>query len=42
MIRKLSPAWAEAQQAFEKQVGRTEAAALKTAAYLAASKLSAN
>jgi DNA-binding MarR family transcriptional regulator len=42
MIRKMSPAWAVAQQAFEKQVGRAEAAALKKAAYLAASKLAAN
>jgi hypothetical protein len=38
----LRPAWEEAQQAFEKQVGRAEAAVLKKAAYLAAVKLSAN
>src|SRR6266481_1908162 len=32
MVRKMAPAWAAAQQAFEKQVGRAEAAALKKAA----------
>jgi DNA-binding MarR family transcriptional regulator len=42
MLRKLKPAWEAAQQAFEKQVGRAEAAALKKAAYLAATKLGAN
>jgi DNA-binding MarR family transcriptional regulator len=42
MVRKMGPAWAAAQQAFEKQVGRAEAAALKKAAYLAASKLAVN
>ena len=42
MVRKMRPAWAAAQQAFEKQVGRAEAAALKNAAYLAAVKLTAN
>ena len=42
MVRKMRPAWAAAQQAFEKQVGRAEAAALKNAAYLAAAKLTAN
>jgi len=42
LLRKLRPAWEAAQQAFEKQVGRAEAAALKKAAYLAASKLAAN
>ena len=42
MVRKMRPAWAAAQQAFEKQVGRAQAAALKDAAYLAAAKLAAN
>ena len=42
VVRKLRPAWAAAQQAFEKQIGRAEAAALKNAAYLAAAKLTAN
>jgi DNA-binding MarR family transcriptional regulator len=39
MLRKLRPAWEAAQQAFEKRVGRAEAAALKKAAYVAAAKL---
>jgi DNA-binding MarR family transcriptional regulator len=42
LVRKLRPAWEAAQQAFEKQIGRAEAATLKKAAYLAAVKLSAN
>jgi DNA-binding MarR family transcriptional regulator len=42
LVRKMRPAWAAAQQAFEKQIGRAEAAALKNAAYLAAAKLTAN
>jgi DNA-binding MarR family transcriptional regulator len=42
VVRNLRPAWEAAQQAFEKQVGRAEAAALKKAAYLAATKLTAN
>jgi DNA-binding MarR family transcriptional regulator len=42
MLRKLRPAWEAAQEAFEKQVGRPEAAALKKASYLAATKLAAN
>jgi DNA-binding MarR family transcriptional regulator len=42
MVRKLRPAWGAAQQAFEKQIGRAEAAALKNAAYLAAARLTAN
>jgi DNA-binding MarR family transcriptional regulator len=41
-MRKLSPAWEAAQQAFEKQIGRAEAAALKKASYHAASKLAAS
>jgi len=40
-LRKLNPAWEAAQQAFEKQIGRAAAAALKKASYLAASKLTA-
>jgi DNA-binding MarR family transcriptional regulator len=40
-VRKLTPAWEAAQQAFEKQIGRAAAAALKKASYLAASKLAA-
>src|ERR1700720_64447 len=38
-LRKLKPAWEAAQEAFEKRLGRAEAAALKRAAYFAASKL---
>jgi DNA-binding MarR family transcriptional regulator len=38
-LRKLKPVWEAAQAAFENRLGRTEAAALKSAAYLAASKL---
>ena len=38
-MRKLRPRWEAAQEAFEKRVGRSQAAALKAAAYLAASKL---
>ena len=37
--RKLTPRWEAAQAAFEKRLGRTEAAALKRACYRAASKL---
>jgi DNA-binding MarR family transcriptional regulator len=40
-VRKLNPAWEAAQQAFEKRVGRAEAAALKKASHLVASKLAA-
>jgi DNA-binding MarR family transcriptional regulator len=39
--RSLRPKWDAAQAVFEKQLGRTEAAALKKAAFLAASKLGA-
>jgi DNA-binding MarR family transcriptional regulator len=42
MVRQMKPAWTAAQQAFEKQVGRAEAAALKKAAYLVAATLAAN
>jgi DNA-binding MarR family transcriptional regulator len=38
-LRKLKPIWDAAQEAFESRLGRTDAAALKRAAYLAASKL---
>jgi DNA-binding MarR family transcriptional regulator len=38
-LRKLNPRWEAAQEAFEKHLGRSQAAALKAAAYLAASKL---
>jgi DNA-binding MarR family transcriptional regulator len=38
-VRKLKPTWEAAQEEFENRLGRTEAAALKKAAYLAASKL---
>ena len=39
-LRKLRPRWEAAQQAFEKRLGRAQAAALKNAAYLAASRIS--
>jgi DNA-binding MarR family transcriptional regulator len=42
VLKKLKPRWEAAQQAFEKRLGRAEAAALKKASYLAASRLSAN
>jgi DNA-binding MarR family transcriptional regulator len=38
-LRKLRPRWDAAQQAFERRLGRTQAIALKDAAYLAASRL---
>ena len=38
--KKLKPRWKAAQEAFEKRLGRAEAAALKKASYLAASRLS--
>jgi DNA-binding MarR family transcriptional regulator len=41
-LRKLRPAWEAAQRAFEMQVGHAEAAALKKASYLAATKLTTN
>jgi DNA-binding MarR family transcriptional regulator len=41
-FRGLKPKWEAAQAALEKRLGRTEAAALKKAAYLAASKLAAH
>lgn len=39
--RSLRPKWEAAQTAFEKQLGRAEAGALKKAAFIAASKLAA-
>jgi DNA-binding MarR family transcriptional regulator len=38
-LRKLKPIWDAAQEAVENRLGRTEAASLKKAAYLAASRL---
>ena len=38
-LKKLRPRWEAAQAAFEKRLGRMEAATLQKAAYLAASKL---
>jgi len=40
LLRKLKPRWEAAQATFEKRLGRSEAAALKKASYLAASRLS--
>jgi DNA-binding MarR family transcriptional regulator len=40
LLRKLKPRWEAAQATFEKRLGRAEAAALKRASYVAASKLS--
>jgi DNA-binding MarR family transcriptional regulator len=39
MLRRLTPKWEAAQAAFEKRVGRAEAARLKEVSYLAAQKL---
>ena len=41
-LRKLRPAWEAAQEAFEKRLGPAEAAALKNASYVAASRLAAS
>lgn len=41
-LAKLRPKWEAAQEAFEKRLGKAEAGALKKAAYLAASALTAN
>lgn len=41
-LAKLRPKWEAAQEAFEKRLGRSEAMALKKAAYLAASALTKN
>ena len=40
LLNKFKPRWEAAQEAFEKRLGRREAAALKKASYLAASRLS--
>jgi DNA-binding MarR family transcriptional regulator len=42
LLRKLKPRWEAAQATFEKRLGRAEAAALKKASYLAASRLSSS
>jgi DNA-binding MarR family transcriptional regulator len=42
LLRQLIPRWEAAQEAFEKRLGRAEAAALKEASYLAARRLSAS
>jgi DNA-binding MarR family transcriptional regulator len=41
LLRKLRPRWEAAQAAFEKRLGRSQAQALKKAAYQAASTLTA-
>jgi DNA-binding MarR family transcriptional regulator len=41
LLRRLRPKWQAAQAAFEKRLGRTQAEALKKAAYAAASSLAA-
>jgi DNA-binding MarR family transcriptional regulator len=38
-LRKLSPKWEAAQEAFEKRLGKAEASALKKASFAAASRL---
>lgn len=42
LLKKLKPRWEAAQEAFEKRLGRAEAAALKKASYLAASRLASS
>ena len=42
LLKKLKPRWEAAQAAFEKRLGRTEATALKTASFFAASRLSSS
>jgi len=42
LLKKLKPRWEAAQEAFEKRLGRAEAAALKKASYLAARTLSSS
>src|SRR6059058_1662094 len=42
LVRRLTPRWEAAQEAFEKRLGRAEAEALKNASYLAASTLCAS
>jgi DNA-binding MarR family transcriptional regulator len=41
-LRKLKPRWEAAQEAFEKRLGKTQATALKQAAYLAASRIASS
>jgi DNA-binding MarR family transcriptional regulator len=41
-LRKLRPTWEAAQQALERRLGRAEAATLKRAAHLAASRLASS
>ena len=41
-LERLTPRWQAAQAAFEKQLGRNEAAKLKSASYRAAGKLTAH
>ena len=41
-LRKLRPAWEAAQAALEKRLGRAQAATLKRAAYVAASRLASS
>src|SRR5579863_7392660 len=41
-LRKLRPTWEAAQQALERRLGRAQAATLKRAAHLAASRLAAS
>jgi DNA-binding MarR family transcriptional regulator len=41
-LRKLKPRWEAAQEAFEKRLGKTQANALKQAAYLAASRIASS
>ncbi|HEY3786261.1 MAG TPA: MarR family winged helix-turn-helix transcriptional regulator [Steroidobacteraceae bacterium] len=40
LLKKFKPRWEAVQEAFEKRLGRREAAALKKASYLAATRLS--
>ena len=42
LLKKLKPRWEAAQAAFEKRLGRAEAAALKKASFLAASRLASS
>ena len=42
LLRKFRPRWEQAQEAFEKRLGRAEAQALKKASYLAASRLTSS
>ncbi len=42
VVRRLRPRWEAAQETFEKRLGRAEAAALKRASYVAASRLASS